>query len=437
MQGDTIEEQVKRLLAEIDEGSEKAQEQLPGTEPTDGLQDVYVLIVRQREEEASSQVVDSTPAPVTPQQDSFLSVYVFVCFSLFLIVCTLAFQFYCIANPLTATVTILPKTRQVTLTGTLQLGRLVQPITISQSQTVATTGKGHQDAKAARGTLTFYNGSFSSQTVDAGTVFTGADGVQVVTEETVSIPANTPPQDGQARIAAQALQPGSKGNIPALDINGTFSGVLFVKNLASFIGGQDERNFQTVAKSDINTAATSLKPTVAQSINGALQGQLKTDEQLYILPCRPTVTSDHSIGQEATQINVTVSQTCSAVAYSSQELETKATALLIHQSATQPGAEYSLFGTVQVSVKQASVSHTTTPLVFLSFSASGTWVYGLSQQAQEQIKHLIAGKTTQEAVQLLAALPGVEQASIRFTGFGDATKLPKQSSLIHLAFVVM
>ena len=134
------------------------------------------------------------------------------------------------------------------------------------------------------------------------------------------------------------------------------------------------------------------------------------------------------------QVNVTVSPTCSAVAYNSQELTEKATSFLSTQTLQQPGAGYSLFGTVHILVKQATISHSST--VFLSFSASGTWVYGLSQPAQQRIKHLIAGKTTQAALQLLAALPGVEQATISFTGFGDDTKLPQQSSLIHLASII-
>jgi VCBS repeat-containing protein len=209
---------------------------------------------------------------------------------------------------------------------------------------------------------------------------------------------------------------------------------VFVKN-NQFTGGQDERDFQTVSKSDINSIATLLKTAVAQSMQGALQGQAEPNEQLYILPNRPTVTSDHQIGQEATQVNVTVSQTCSAVAYNSQELATKVTAFLSTQAQQHIGTGYSLFGTVHVSFQAATVTRSST--VLLSFSASGTWVYGLSQPAQQRIKQLIAGKTTQEALQLLAALPGVEQAAIRFEGFGNDTRLPKQSSLIHLAFVVI
>ncbi len=76
-------------------------------------------------------------------------------------------------------------------------------------------------------------------------------------------------------------------------------------------------------------------------------------------------------------------------------------------------------------------------LVFLSFSASGTWVYALSQKAQQQIKQLIAGKTIQEALQLLAALPGIEQAAIRFNGFGEETRLPKTTGYMHVMLFVV
>jgi hypothetical protein len=78
-----------------------------------------------------------------------------------------------------------------------------------------------------------------------------------------------------------------------------------------------------VVTSDIATTATPLKTAVAHSLNEAFQGQRKPDEQVFILPCRPTVTSDHQPGQEAISVNVTVSQTCNAVAYNNQEAEKK------------------------------------------------------------------------------------------------------------------
>ncbi len=93
-----------------------------------------------------------------------------------------------------------------------------------------------------------------------------------------------------------------------------------------------------------------------------------------------------------------------------------------------------MFGTPQVIVTQASVTHN---LVFLSFKAISTWVYGLSSKAQELIKKEIEGKTTQQAVTLLASSKGIEQVSIQFTGFGDDTRLPKNSRYIHFVILII
>src|SRR5206468_3989837 len=110
---------------------------------------------------------------------------------------------------------------------------------------------------------------------------------------------------------------------------------------------------------------------------------------------------------EATTVKVTVSQTCSAVVYSSRTLAEKATALLTSHALQTTGAGYSLFGSVHVWVKQTIESSPPHPLVFLSFQARGTWIYGISPTTQENIKKLIAGKTTQKTQNLLASLPGV------------------------------
>jgi VCBS repeat-containing protein len=70
--------------------------------------------------------------------------------------------------------------------------------------------------------------------------------------------------------------------------------------------------------------------------------------------------------------------------------------------------------------------------VLVAFHAQGTWSYALTRAQQEHIKHLIAGKTKPEALQLLASVPGIEQASIRWDGFGDDTRVPKNPTNIHL-----
>ncbi len=314
----------------------------------------------------------------------------------------------------------------------LVLGRAVNPITLSQSSTVPTTGKGHQDAKQATGSLTFYNGQSNQVTVPAGTTLTGNSGEQIVTDADANIPpANQtiPPTFGQTTVSAHAKDPGTRGNIATGDINQRCCAAsILVQNTAPFYGGQAERDHQTVTKSDIANAAAPLQADLAASLQGALQGQLKQGEQLQRLPCSPTVTLDHQPGQEATTIKVTVSETCSGLAYNAQELTSKATQLLTTQAAKKLGSGYSMLENPQITVTSATASKQVT----LSFSSVSTWIYALSSADQQHIKKIIAGKNTAQALQLLHSLPGIENVSLQFAGFGDATPIPKNLHTIHL-----
>src|SRR5260370_10616218 len=120
--------------------------------------------------------------------------------------------------------------------------RTLAPVTLTREATIPTTGHGHQDARPATGTLTFYNGNANPQTVAIGTVFTGGDGIQVSTDQSVTIPAANPPNFGQATITATTRRAGSISNIHSDDINGTVSSSLFVKNLQVFPVAKDDRD---------------------------------------------------------------------------------------------------------------------------------------------------------------------------------------------------
>ena len=435
---DKLADHVRRIVASMDERRNDQEQDVPGvieqdTQPEETIHihyfpDAIVIVKEENDNPQHDNTVESTLAQ-TKKPPVFMA-YAICLLYLFLILSCIAFQLYCIVNPPIATVTIVPKTKTINLTGTMQLGRVLHTLSISQSQTIPTTGRGHQDAQASTGFITFYNGLFTSQTIATGTILTGADGVQIITDQDATIPAGNPPSYGQVTVSAHAVNTGTKGNIPAYDINqACCANAILAKNTQSFSGGQNERDFSTVSHLDIHTLTTQLVPTVAQSMQAALQGQLTPQEQMQLLPCTPTVTSDKQPGQEATQVKVTVSVTCSAVAYNQSELVAKATDFLTHQTATTLKTGYSRFGAVKVSVSQAIIQRQ----VILSFHAQGTWIYALSQRAQEQIKRMISGKTKQEALHLLAALPGVAQASINW---GDDSRLPKDSGYMHLVLFI-
>src|SRR5713226_3087304 len=334
----------------------------------------------------------------------------------------------------TITVTITPKAQTISTTATFPIdangngapGRVSPAFTLTQSASTSATGHGHQDARTAAGILTFYNGSFSFQTIYAGIVFTGSDGGKVVTDQTETIPPNAPPQDGQASIAAHALHAGQAGNIPSLAINGTVSSSLYVKNLAPFTGGQDSRDYPIVTKTDIQRVANRLTPHLLQSEQAVLTSQLTASEALAPPTCTPTTTADHGPGSETTTVQVTVSASCTAVAYNQQAVQVQARQFLTRMAATQLGTGYTLTGAIHVTNTQATAAKN----VVFSFTCAGTWVYTFSPQEQQHLKTLIASKTEPQALQLLRSQQGI--ASVTIAGVPDNQSLPEDLTHIHV-----
>ncbi len=330
----------------------------------------------------------------------------------------------------TASVTITPVVKTITTDATFPIGtgpgyvhgRVLPALTLSQSQTVAATGKGHQDATRAGGNLLFFNGSFAPQIIDAGTVYTGQDGVQVATDQTITIPAANPPYVGQATVSATAMHAGAHGNIQAGDISIT-TATLQVRN-SQFSGGQDARDFTFVTKGDIQQETHALIPLLLQSEQGALGGQLQPGETLTTPTCTPGVLSSKHPGDEAASVEVTVAETCRAIAYSKQSRQTAA-AQLVRGRLTRPTTSYQLVGTIQITVRSVSLQN---GYPTLTATLHGVGVYQINES---QVKTLVAGKPRRTAIQLLQKLPGVQTASI--TGIPDNQRLPTDAAHIHLS----
>jgi len=438
----TIEQEIQRVFASVDGQHEQKQGPGAGTPgekepeaPTPGqdetqIQDIYVLVVREKAEpeEPLADVVETTLTPKKAKSRKPLdtpAVFAGI-FLACLLLSFIALQIFLALNPPIVTITIIPKSQQISLHAAAQLGRLLPSLTISQEATTSTSGQKHQQARQARGTITFYNGQFQSITVPAGTILKGSSGVQIATDQEADIPPGNPPTYGQAAVPAHAINPGARGNIPAYDISqACCASAVLVKNTTPFYNGQDKRDYKSVAGRDIDILSASLKTSLAQSMQGALQGLVKPNEGLQTLPCSPNVTADHQTGQEAVLVKVTVSETCSGVAYSQKVLQNLATDLLSQEAVKKLGPGYSLLGTVHMTIIQATVSHMSPTL---AFSCQGMWVYMLSDTAQEHLKHLIAGKRKDQAISVLSHVPGIEAASI--AGVDDNQSLPKNPSFI-------
>ncbi|MGH2493245.1 MAG: baseplate J/gp47 family protein [Ktedonobacteraceae bacterium] len=439
--------EIKHILATLNEQGDEQDQTLPDEEELDTIH-VYpvegggILLTRtplaEDDEAAAPPVIDSqntvtTTAPDARTPPLFLLFLLLLC--VFVVGDLADTQLIAMLTP-TATIAIMPDARSLTFSSTATLGKLLSPITLTESQTVPTTGHGHQDARHASGTLTFYNGLSTGQSVAAGTFVTEQDGisVSVVTDASVTIPAANPPSLGETSIPAHAVQTGTGGNIPAEEINATLASGLYVKNLTAFVGGQDARDFLLVTKADRDTTATTLQAKVSASMTAALHGQLLSGQALHPMPCTPATSADHAPGEEAAHLTITVSETCTAVAYDMQQLQARATQLLAAQAAHTLGTGYLPVGSVRLTVTKATAMQTTS-IGVLAFTCVGTFAYTLSAQAQQHLKALLAGQPRRVALRWLLQQRGIHTASI--TGIPDNQPLPDDLSHLHLLIVLL
>jgi hypothetical protein len=346
-----------------------------------------------------------------------------------------------------ATVTIIPNSAQIITTRMVTIvptnanaaqqqvaGRQLETITLSQAKTVPATGTGHQQAQAAHGLVTFYNALPAPQTIPAGELLTGADGVEIVTDEDALIPAAVMPTEGQVTVSAHAVNVGPGGNIRAGDIYGKCCrDDVFAMN-GPFRGGRAARSYQMVTQQDINGVASSLKASLDQSVQAALSQQVQSNETLVTpVPCTTTVTPDHKAGSEATLLSVTVSEMCTGEVYETKALHDLLMQIMTQQATKQLGTGYSLVSDLQTSVTQATIN-TRQGAATLQVKVSSTWMYQFSQAQQDQIKLTIRGKSKDEATALLLQMPGVQTVTISMKN-GNA--IPTDIQRIHLIFVIL
>jgi hypothetical protein len=465
-----LEDEINRLLQSIDQSQGNQEALLTPEDETGPLQTepgatetIHVYVVREGADPPEAYTVDSTLAATKDEPLSSFAAGDPCCslgaqhhrrawpgllaagVGVLLPLASIAFQLLLARLPPTPTIMLVPFVRHLSTTATITIdpgapagahipGRLLPPLTLTQTTTVPATGRGHQDAQYARGAITFYNGLLTSQTVAAGTRLVGSDGVEVVTEQVAVIPAalaTTPPTYGRVMVFAHATQTGPQGNIPVRDINEAccLPSVL-AQNTVAFLGGQDERDYTVVTREDIDPGVTSLTTALIQSDHAAFTAQLRANETLATLPCTRSVTADHQAGAEATAVTVTVSEQCAAIAYDAAALQEQARQVLTRELGQRGESHYRLVGAVKATALRTRIIDQRREVAGITVHIEGTWMYQFNQQELERIRQLVAGKTSPQAVRILLGLPGIQRATIEAPG--ENRSLPKDSSHIQV-----
>lgn len=308
---------------------------------------------------------------------------------------------------------------------------------LSQSMQVNASGQGSRPATTASGILTFYNASLQPRTIPAGTILVDANGIQITTNQTVTVAAAQSPLEGSQDVSAHAVVAGASGNIAALDFNVVHCCAIpdiTARNAEAFTGGQDPQKFSYVQQSDIDQAANSLRQTLEPKGRQKLQGLILQTDQLVGTPqCVPTVSADHQARDEAPTVTVTVTMQCIGEVFNQSDARDMATTLLATDAVRVPGPNYTIHGQIATAIVSSKLVDKKAGTIALQVQAQGEWTYQFHGDWQGAFASLIKDKGIYEATMILEKQFGVRQASITVSGLMHNT-LPADSQRIR--FVV-
>lgn len=325
----------------------------------------------------------------------------------------------------TATVTITPANKEIpgdfvitAVTGTPNpAARQVQAnilLATTPSASASAHATGSIPGKRASGILTFINTGLQGITISGGTL-TGKDGVQVAFNG-LYVPI------GSATTIGTAVNAGTSGNIPALDISGNCcaSGIL-VRNINPFAGGVNPQPNSVITQHDITSASNNLIGQVKPQAQSQLQKQVKANQAVVpnTLNCTANVRANHKVGDIAPTVTVTGTATCSEEVYDRDGALKLAAQALTAQATHELGSGYApADNKILTTVTQATVINANKTVSVL-VHADAIWVFQITQTFEDQLKNAIANKNKSDATHYLLATGDIAAVQIVISDNGD------------------
>jgi hypothetical protein len=314
-------------------------------------------------------------------------------------------------------------------------------ITSSQTQSlqVSATGKVAAPPINSTGTLLFSRiKSKKPVIIPAGAAFLDKKKVALVLNAPITLRAKSP----LVSVSAHAIPAGLQGNVPALDINGTFcypactTGATFHLQNTAFSGGQVSQSYTFIQQSDINNAASQLENTLAGTTQTAIQSQIGTfEQQVGSVACgSSTPSTNQQAGAKVPDVTVFITERCRAEVYSVQAALNLATHLLNNDVTTLADPGYALVGSVTTQVLSLPELIDTHGTLLLRIMASGTAFYRVTSIQKHALAQLITGKSLAAAQTLLLNQRGIARVKITISDTSAGT-LPDDASKISIVVV--
>jgi serine/threonine protein kinase len=327
-----------------------------------------------------------------------------------------------------------PQTTQVNVSQRVMPDRSITTTT-KGSSTIATSGQQTSDGTRASGTLLFVNSGPTPVNITDGFTFTASNGVQIRLDQKVIVPPHDNGNDNSVSAQATAISAGQNGNIAAEALNTPCcGGLVVVSNPQPFSGGTDGGVTHLVAQSDLDSVKNALLPGLQQKAQQQILSQIQSNEVQAGTPTYSIhLTSDHQVGDQATQVNVTVTVTAAALLYNARVARDLASQLLSKEAAQSLGSGYQPASDLSIATPVVEQQGTNGQL-YLSINASGVWSYHLNTQTEEQWRQTIKGTSLTLAQTYLTTRAGIIAVHIQLP-FGTSNLPTDENQIIFIVQV--
>ncbi len=310
-----------------------------------------------------------------------------------------------------------------------------QTLSVSEDKTIAVTGKKNV-GDPAKGSVTIYNKTLSSQSLTKGTLFTSGS-LEFTLDSDASVASASEDLGGRTygkvTAAITAAQIGPNSNMPAnttFTVKG-FSGDEMTANNAAALTGGTSREVSVVSRADYDALVAAAQKDLVDQAKQGLTASVSGAAKLIGDTIQTTVTDKsfaQELNQEASQLSGKVTVTVSGISYSDDDVKTLLKAFIakdIPQGFTLSESR------TQVSLDKVVVKKDgkITAAATIKTDAVPTLDTALIQKN-------LAGKTISDAEKYLGAMPGVAGMKVSFRMSIGKGRLPINSKNISVGLAI-
>ena len=305
---------------------------------------------------------------------------------------------------------------------------------VSGESAIAATGK-KKIGDPAKGTVTIFNKSTSSRSLKKGSVLV-ANALQFTLDEDISVASASENlvsgtvTFGKTNAAISAADIGSQSNLPAgteFTFKDIATSIAIARSEKAFAGGTS-RDVTVVSRADYDALTRELTDQLVKKAKEELLGGVNPTEKLIDQTIETKVTSrdfSQEIDQEASQLQGSLTITVTGVSYNQEDIKT----LLKESVAAKIPQGYALDEkTLSSTVSDVIVARDGT--ITVQAALSGNAVPGVDVSAVQQT---IAGKTLQEAQEILRSMQGIAGAEFIFRYALSNNRLPINKNNISVS----